>query len=363
MFGLTDVVSTDRSLRSLLDHRVLTARRRPAYGLWFRQAQPAVARADARLTDVVSTDRSLRSLLDHRVLTSASGVRPVGFDKLNQRWCGPNLGSPTWVRLTSRFARCSTTGWSRRRPAHGPVGFDRLNQRQARPAVREPTYAGAVSDQLVIGFDLDMTLIDTVVGFAATLEVLGAELGVDVPDRGADLQARAAAGADARAPLPAEQIRAAGDRFREIYPDRRGADAGVPGRARGAGRRTPPRTDAIVLVTGKYTPNAQLHVDHLGLDVDASRAGCGEPGRARRCPARGRDIYVGDHVHDVEGAQAAGILSVSVLTGGCTREELEAAGTDVVLTDLTEFPAWLDGHLLATRLADARRARSPATAG
>ena len=43
------------------------------------------------------------------------------------------------------------------------------------------------------------------------------------------------------------------------------------------------------------------------------------------------------------------ITSVSVLTGGCTREELEQAGTDVVLTDLTEFPAWLDAHLLETR--------------
>ena len=34
---------------------------------------------------------------------------------------------------------------------------------------------------LVVGFDLDMTLIDTVVGFAATLDALGAELGVRFP--------------------------------------------------------------------------------------------------------------------------------------------------------------------------------------
>ena len=34
---------------------------------------------------------------------------------------------------------------------------------------------------LVVGFDLDMTLIDTVPGFTATLEALGRELGVDVP--------------------------------------------------------------------------------------------------------------------------------------------------------------------------------------
>jgi uncharacterized protein len=60
---------------------------------------------------------------------------------------------------------------------------------------------------------------------------------------------------------------------------------------------------------------------------------------------------VGDHVHDVAGARAAGALSVSVLTGGCSAEELVAAGTDVVLTDLSEFPGWLDSHLLSLRLA------------
>ena len=38
-----------------------------------------------------------------------------------------------------------------------------------------------MNDQLVVGFDLDMTLIDTVVGFAATLDALGAELGVEFP--------------------------------------------------------------------------------------------------------------------------------------------------------------------------------------
>ncbi len=58
----------------------------------------------------------------------------------------------------------------------------------------------------------------------------------------------------------------------------------------------------------------------------------------------GASVYVGDHVHDVEGALAAGILSVSVLTGGCSREDLVAAGTHAVLDDLREFPSWLAGH-------------------
>jgi uncharacterized protein len=106
-----------------------------------------------------------------------------------------------------------------------------------------------------------------------------------------------------------------------------------------------------VVVTGKYAPNAQLHLDHLGLDHDLLEGWVWGVGKADVLRREGATIYVGDHVHDVEGALAAGATSVSVLTGGCTREELEAAGTHVVLDDLGQFPAWLDGHVLDQRLA------------
>lgn len=104
------------------------------------------------------------------------------------------------------------------------------------------------------------------------------------------------------------------------------------------------------MVTGKYEPNAQLHIDALGLDVDHLVGWAWGPGKAEFITAHGATVFVGDHVHDVEGALAAGALSVSVLTGGCTAEELVEAGTHVVLQDLSEFPAWLDDHVLTTRL-------------
>ena len=107
----------------------------------------------------------------------------------------------------------------------------------------------------------------------------------------------------------------------------------------------------VVVVTGKFPDNARRHVDHLGLDVDHLEGWVWGVGKADALLREGASIYVGDHVHDVEGALAAGALSVSVLTGGCTREELLEAGTDVVLDSLEEFPAWLDEHLLTTRLA------------
>jgi len=73
-------------------------------------------------------------------------------------------------------------------------------------------------------------------------------------------------------------------------------------------------------------------------------------GKAEVITAHGATVFVGDHIHDVEGALAAGALSGSVLAGGCTEDELREAGTHVVLRDLTQFPAWLDEHVLTTRL-------------
>jgi len=201
---------------------------------------------------------------------------------------------------------------------------------------------------LVVGFDLDLTLIDTAAGVVATLEALAAELGVAFPSH--ELASMLGPPLDHMlAPyLPAADLAAATDRFRALYPDHAVAVtphlAGAP-EALAAVRRHHGR---VVLVTGKYTPNAQLHVDHLGLDVDLVAGQVWGEGKAAVLREEGADIYVGDHVHDVAGALAAGALSVSVLTGGSTREELVAAGTHVVLDDLTAFPAWLDEHLRRT---------------
>lgn len=206
-------------------------------------------------------------------------------------------------------------------------------------------------DQLVVGFDLDMTLIDTAPGFRDVLAALGAELGVDFPAE--EMTAKLGPPLDLLlAPyLAAEAIPAAGDRFRALYPGH--AIAGTPAfggahEALAAVRRHGGRT---VVVTGKYAPNAQLHLDHLAFDVDHLEGWVWGVGKADALRREGASIYVGDHVHDVEGALAAGAVSVSVLTGGCTRAELEAAGTDVVLDSLHDFPAWLDDHLLDLRLA------------
>jgi phosphoglycolate phosphatase-like HAD superfamily hydrolase len=220
-----------------------------------------------------------------------------------------------------------------------------------------PTDAAEDDRALVVGFDLDMTLIDTRPGFAATLRALTGETGVPVD---VDLLC-----ANLGPPLdhmlapyyPAEQLGALVDRFRVLYPDH--AVAATPAmagahEALAAVRRRGGRT---LVVTGKFTPNAALHVAALAFEIDHLAGEVWGVGKAAALQEQGAAIYVGDHVHDVEGARAAGALSVSVLTGGSSEAELRDAGTDVVLRDLGDFPAWLDAFVGDGRLlgADADR--------
>ena len=197
---------------------------------------------------------------------------------------------------------------------------------------------------LTVGFDLDMTLIDTAPGFRQVLRTLGNELGVDFPVE----EMTAALGPPLEmmlAPhLAADDVAAAGDRFRALYPDHAIAAVPLLPGAREALAAVHEQGGRVVVVTGKYAPNARLHLDHLGLEVDVLEGWVWGAGKADALRREGASAYVGDHVHDVEGALAAGVVSVSVLTGGCPREELVAAGTHVVLADLRAFPSWLDAH-------------------
>lgn len=199
---------------------------------------------------------------------------------------------------------------------------------------------------LVVGFDLDMTLIDTTLGFQAVLRALGEELDVVLPVELMTAVLGPPLSMMLEPHLAPEAIPAAVDRFRELYPDHAVPAVGAfPGahESLAAVRRHGGR---IHVVSGKFAPNVHRHIDHLGFDVDHVDGEVWGVGKAVALQREGASIYVGDHVHDVEGALAAGITSVSVLTGGCTREELLDAGTHVVLPDLTSFPAWLDHHLL-----------------
>ncbi len=197
------------------------------------------------------------------------------------------------------------------------------------------------SHPLTVGFDLDMTLIDSRPGIKAAYQALSAETGTSID---VDLVV-SRLGPPLEDELvnwfPAASVAAVADRYREIYPTYAitGTTA-LPG-ARESIEAIRERGGRTLVVTAKYEPNARLHLTHLGIEPDVLVGGLWAEGKALALRKHGAHVYVGDHTGDVRGARTAEALSVAVATGPCDADELRAAGADVVLPDLTLFPAWL----------------------
>jgi phosphoglycolate phosphatase len=193
-----------------------------------------------------------------------------------------------------------------------------------------------------VGFDLDMTLIDPRPGMVRAMDALAEETGLALD--GEHFAANLGPPLDQVLRgfgVPEERVPAAVDRFRELYP---GivvpATVALPGAGdalaavRAAGAR-------ILVVTGKFAPNAARHLAAFGWEVDALVGELWAGGKAEALRDHGATIYVGDHVGDMIGAVTAGAHPVGVLTGPCGEDELRAAGARTVLPDLTGFPDWL----------------------
>jgi phosphoglycolate phosphatase len=193
---------------------------------------------------------------------------------------------------------------------------------------------------LVVGFDLDMTLVDSRPGILATLAALSEETGVTID--GALVVSRLGPTLETEMAewYPEERVPAVCDRFRELY-----TEFGVPGcdllpgandavaAVRDAGGRT-------IVITAKYEPNAVRCVEHVGLEVDHVIGWRWGPDKALTLTEYGASAYVGDTPTDVAAAHAAGAVGVAVPTGPHPADELRAAGADVVLETLGNFPAW-----------------------
>ncbi|GAB2993067.1 HAD family hydrolase [Streptomyces pseudoechinosporeus] len=197
---------------------------------------------------------------------------------------------------------------------------------------------------LTVGFDLDMTLIDSRPGIHACYLALSERTGTYID---ADL-AITRLGPPLEEELvnwfPAGQVAAMADVYREMYPTHAITGTLAMAGAREAIAAVQAVGGRAIVVTAKYEPNAKLHLGHLGIAADAVIGDLWAERKAEALREYGAGVYVGDHTGDVRGARIAEALSVAVATGPCDAEELRTAGADVVLADLTAFPAWLDRY-------------------
>ena len=194
-----------------------------------------------------------------------------------------------------------------------------------------------------VGFDLDLTLINSRPAIMAAWRAVADELGVPIDlaevDRrmGIKLEDEVAYWFDA--PDHAD----AADSYRRHYvglapthtyllPGAVEALAAV----RNAGERA-------VVVTAKHPVSVQPSLEAVGLEPDEVIAHVHGPEKAAVLARLGAAVYVGDTPADMAAGRDGGAIPVGVPTGSFAAAELVAAGARVVFGSLTEFPLWYAG--------------------
>lgn len=192
-----------------------------------------------------------------------------------------------------------------------------------------------------IGFDLDMTLVDSADGIVASVQHVVAQYGVDAD--GGEIRSTIGLPLDHVFPrwLPDEPYDVLLAAYRAHYrehgipltrPMPGAAEAIAVVRSRG---------EQVLVVTAKYGAVAGLALEAAGLDADVIVGDLFAEGKATALREHAAWAYVGDHPGDIRAARSAGVHSIAVATGPTSLEELHAVEPDVVLPDLTHLPGWL----------------------
>jgi len=193
--------------------------------------------------------------------------------------------------------------------------------------------------QAPVGFDLDMTLIDSRRAIMVSFAELASDTGVPIDPAGVDSRLGIKLEDELAFWFPAEQIQLAMRIYRQHYLRLAGPLTTVlPGASealdavRASGARA-------VVITAKYEVTARLSLDSTGLTADELFADVHGPQKAAVLAGLGAAAYVGDTPADMAAAVQSGARAVGVATGSFTDRDLRAAGADQVLSSLTEFPA------------------------
>jgi phosphoglycolate phosphatase len=195
---------------------------------------------------------------------------------------------------------------------------------------------------LTVGFDLDMTLVDSGPGIRASMSALAKETGVPIDVEvvigrlGGKLEWELAEW------FPADQVEQMSERYRWYYWDHCVGTGTLllPG-SREAVESVRARGGRVVVVTAKSERLAYRCIDSVGLGVDAIVGHAHGDEKRDALVEHAAAIYVGDTVTDVRSALDASAIAVGVVTGPDDARALLGAGADVVLDSLADFPRWL----------------------
>lgn len=190
-----------------------------------------------------------------------------------------------------------------------------------------------------VGFDLDMTLIDSRRAIMAAFAGVAADTGVPIDPAAVDSRLGLRLDDELAYWFPPGQITDAMRLYRQHYLRLAGPLTTVLPGARESIAAVRARGARAVVITAKYEVSARLSLDSVGLSADDLVADVHGPQKAAALASLGAAVYVGDTPADMAAAAQAGARAVGVATGSFTDSDLRAAGADQVLTTLCDFPA------------------------
>jgi phosphoglycolate phosphatase len=191
-----------------------------------------------------------------------------------------------------------------------------------------------------VGFDLDMTLIDSRPAILAAFSALSREtrvtLDLDDIDRrlGLKLESELAFW------FPPTEIDAAAAVFRRHYVTLAATSTPVMPGAREALAEVRRARKSSVVITAKHEISVAPCLAASGLCVDHVVAFVHGAEKAQALVELNAAIYIGDTPSDIAAANEAEVVALGVATGSFDVDALRAAGPTAVLGSLVEFPAW-----------------------
>jgi len=191
-----------------------------------------------------------------------------------------------------------------------------------------------------VGFDLDMTLIDSRPAILASFAGLARDTATAIDLAAVDRRLGIKLEDELVFWYPPDQRAAAAVTYRRHYvrlaeqmttalPGAHEALAAV----RAAGER-------VVIITAKHPISVAPSLKATGLSADEMFTFVHGQEKTAVLSRINATAYVGDTPPDMAAAIAAGITAVGVATGSFSREELADAGAGVLLDSLEGFPAW-----------------------
>ena len=191
-----------------------------------------------------------------------------------------------------------------------------------------------------VGFDLDLTLIDSQPAIMAAWRELARETGACIDLGSITTRLGIKLEEEVARWFPSGDRDEAAASYRRHYlrlaPD---LTTPLPGAAEAlaAVRRAGERA---IIVTAKHPISVGPSLVAAGLEADGLYAHVYGPEKAAVLSEVGAAVYVGDAPADMGAAIAADAHAVGVSTGSFKAADLLAAGAELVMDSLVEFPSW-----------------------